>query len=384
MYRFIRDILFVFNSLIDKLRTNGQAFENTITVGKPKHTLPILLYLFLITTSIHAQPLTAKSEMQPQWVILTEQAKKEINQHNFRKAYSLVQNAIQLNPSYAESKELYFSLYEILEREKSVARKKPTAETDIPIVSQTQQTRAPANNPEMAKNEPETQPAIQNKDVTIQSSGISLILYHPSIRSGILYTQTKSNYIDFLNSNTSMTGIRVETEFFLTRSNPSFGVSLDYSGSYKKMSGSEEILFTVHRLNAALPLRTTFFKERDRGLDLTFKPGLHYFILSNRKQYGAYYYRRILGPAAGLTVSDPVFSRIYHSAYTDPFGLEGIFNFVKLFGQSNTPSIIEYGAALTFDYGNYKIRSRYAQYTISNGSIIEKYSDTSLDIQLKF
>jgi hypothetical protein len=344
----------------------------------------LLLLLFFITASISAQTIPHGSGTQPQWVILTEQAKKEITEHNFNKAYMLVQNAIRLNPSYQEAKELYFSLYEILEREKPAAQKQTSVKNEIPVVLQKQPSLVIINKPETVKTEPETQPAAHANDEAGLNNRISFNLYNPSIRTGILYTQTSSNYLNFVNSNTTLTGIRAEAAAFFTRSQPAFGVSLEYSGAYKKMSGSEDILFTVHRLNATLPFKITFLAERDRGLDLTIKPGIHYFILNNRKAYGVYYYRRILGPAAGLIVSDPLFSRIAYNSYTEPFGVEGILNFVKLFGQADAPTIMEYGAALTFDYDRYKIRSRYARYTISNGSIIEKYSDTSIDVQIKF
>jgi hypothetical protein len=168
------------------------------------------------------------------------------------------------------------------------------------------------------------------------------------------------------------------------------GVSLDYHGLLVKLSGSEYINFTTHRINLALRGRYFLFEQKvnkytSTGLVVGGKLNFHFFQLANAETKGVYGIENIFGPSIGIFASDTV---LYHFIKQDIFskiGLEMDANFLPLAGEEGLAGLsLEYFIGAFYLFESFKFGAGIRSYSISVEDISEGYFDIVLNAAYRF
>jgi len=263
-----------------------------------KSTKMLFLVVLLLTAATPTISLseipdsTSQSKIKESYQ-LTIQAQDELNRHNFDSAMNLIQKAIKLNPSNEKAKGLYVNLREFIRSRQQIVVKKQDTKNGLV------QTK-PSSTPNPDKNE---EPEKIGTEIP-EKNGVGYLQF------GLQYSFGSSNYLDYINSSVQMVGGRIEGGYFFGKNETTFGFSADYSWYPLKIKGNTAIDITIHKMDAFLCGRTSFFPQNDQSLIVGIRAGYHYFLLQNNKNEGVYYFRQVAGPAVGLYFADPFFSRI--------------------------------------------------------------------------
>ncbi|TAL30360.1 MAG: hypothetical protein EPN93_19780 [Spirochaetes bacterium] len=290
---------------------------------------------------------------------LTLQAQEELSRHRFADAYRLVQRAVMLDPANSEAKDLYMSLYELIDdpENRVIQTPEPRRAEHSAIVAQPK-----IESPGVRT---VTVPAV---DVRAPASGDRYV------KLGFLYAQGESDYLDYVDSTVRLLGGRAEAGYYFQNAGPSFGLSADYTGYLFKTRGDPRIDILVHRLNVTVARREDFFGGYGRPLVVGVRAGYHLFLLQNRNTEGAYYFRELNGPLVGFFFSEPLFHRFWKNDLLKPMGVEGGINFVPVMKRSDFARAFEYNALLTCDMTTVRVSFGWRSYQIDNGETRERFS----------
>jgi hypothetical protein len=298
-------------------------------------------------------------------VALTEIAILEINDLNFEEAFKLLKEAIFLDPSNEQARELYISLIEIYEIEQ-VSIEEVVQMAQPEILETTEQTEGE-----------ELLPDIQTPadEVTVKPRSRLFIKMAPT------FTFARSNALDYINSNVSMLGFKLDSRFYFLFQRR-LGLSLDYSGNFIKTTGDDNIDFLVHRLNVSTRFRLFLFETPNSRLTAGARLGYHMFYLQNQLSEGAYNFKALYGPSYGIFLSDPVIYRFVKTNFFQNLGFEGQADVLILPGQGEESilSTIEFYLGAFYNLRQFNLGLGYRQYRIMQQQIAESYHDIELSV----
>jgi tetratricopeptide (TPR) repeat protein len=315
---------------------------------------------------------------------LTERALVEINSRRFEEAYGYLEQALILDPENSQARELYLSIHEVLQVEgESMEEMLKRQQEELAVLEEEPVGEVPAEvepievEPE-EEEEPEPEPVEEKAPLVRRYDRVS-------IRGGFVFTFANSNNLNYVDSSVTLLGIRLDGRYYFNFWERRLGLSLDYTGDFLKLGGSEYINFGTHRLNFSVRIRTYFF-DRDYGrLTLGARLNYHLFLLNNREDQGVYNFTSLYGPSLGIFFEDPVIYRFWKVSFLRSFGFEGEFNYLFIIGQgADAPSASEWYLGAYYDLKCYRFHTGYRRYRIRNDDVKEAYNDIELGAGYRF
>lgn len=322
--------------------------------------ISLLIILFLCMKTSSAE--TGKYK-EAESADLTLKAKSELQNYNYKKAYKLLEQAIILDPSNDEAKDIYVKLSEM-----AGELSEESSSQTVPVKKIRQKKKKSFKEAEQV--------------ITTEQPESSGELY---LKGGFIYTYGRSNFIPEINSNVQMPGVNIELIYYTGFSDGRLGFSSDYRVNPLITNGDSQIDFMLHRANLFILYREKFFETSDNNvLILGVRTGYHYFMLQNKKDQGAYYFTGAFCPAAGFFISDPVFSRIFPNSFVSEFGIEAGADYMPVYQESKLVNIYDYRIAITYRFEIAEISIGWKSYNFNNGNIRESFSDIELTALYKF
>jgi hypothetical protein len=201
------------------------------------------------------------------------------------------------------------------------------------------------------------------------------------IKMAPTFTFARSNALDYINSNVSMLGLKLDSRFYFLLQRR-LGLSLDYSGNFIKTTGDDNIDFLVHRLNVSTRFRLFLFETPNSRLTAGARLGYHLFYLRNQLSEGAYNFKALYGPSYGIFLSDPVIYRFVKTNFFQNLGFEGQADVLILPGQGEESilSTIEFYLGAFYNLRQFNLGLGYRQYRIMQQQIAESYHDIELSV----
>lgn len=295
--------------------------------------------------------------------LLTQRALIEIDNRNFETAFLYLEEAILLDPENIRARKLYLSIHEIAKVEEESRQEERTA------VSQGESKEEEPK--ELPKQEEETETSALKEGEFI-------------VRVSTILTIANSNNLDYFDSKVSLLSGRVDTRYYFKFLDRRFGLSLDYSGSFLKASGDENIEFTIHRMNVSARFRTYFFDDRQSRMIAGARLNYHLFILHNRAEHGVYNFTRVYGPSLGVFISDPVVYRFLKKKLFENLGFEAELNYLLLLKRGDPPKALELSIGSYYDLSRFRFGLGYRRYSIRNSDVKENYNDIELSVGYRF
>lgn len=304
-------------------------------------------------------------------VSLTEIAILEINNLNFEKALELLKEAITLDPSNKQARELYISSIEVYEIEQESIEEKKRLEEE----KQMAQVEVVEPAPQLV--EGDVLPDIEKPadEAAIKPRNRLFIEMAPT------YTFARSNALDYIDSDVSMLGLKLDSRFYFLLQRR-LGFSFDYSGNFIKTSGDDSIKFLVHRLNVSTRFRLFLFETPNSSLTAGARIGYHLFYLQNQLSEGAYNFKSFYAPSYGIFLKDPVIYRFVKKKTFQNLGFEGQADILLIPGQGEEAllSSIEFYLGSFYNLRQFRFSLGYRQYKIMQQPISESYHDIEVSV----
>jgi len=304
---------------------------------------------------------------------LTIAAQNKINAYKFKEAYKLLQKAILVNPDNEIAKKLYMPLYEMFNRGKKkqtrgLAQKRNKVKPVAQRITGCRECMNDCENYLRKKREK------AYKD---------FIAKEASLKVGVKFAWqlTQSNYLPFLNAETSLLATGFELFYF-----PSFlgklgGIHLDYHGGLVNILGDSRIKFLSHRATGDLILRGFFFVNNGMALEAGIMWGYHYYNLQNLKTEGAYFYRSIWGPSVGIYIREPLLGRFVKNSFLKKSGIELKANVILNIDDNTSPVTGDFYGGIYIGLKNMDIGIGYRFYSIWGKEVTEYFQDIIISIQ---
>ena len=277
---------------------------------------------------------------------LTQNALLEIDNKNFKKALSILEKAILLDPSNDRARDLYISIKDVVKIEKKSVTDNKREKKEEAIMTG------------------------RNK-------------YY--FNGGVSFTFAESDNVDYFKTDITLLGLRLDGRYYFDYLGRRLGLSGDYTGYLIKTTGNENILFLTQRLNATVRFRTFFFENPNGKLTVGARLNFHYFNLQNFKGRGVYNFINIYGPSFGVFVSDPVIYRFFKNSFVRSIGFESEINYLFMPGKgASSPSVIDLYAGGYYKLDRFRFCLGYRLYWIGSDNVKESYNTIELSVGYAF
>ena len=303
----------------------------------------------------------------------------EINDLNFKKALELLKEAIILDSSNEQARELYITLIEVNEIEQeSIEEEIQMAQVEIAVEEGQEGSTAEISESVEISDGGELLPGTQKPahEEIVKPRNIL------SVEMAPIFTFARSNALDYINSNVSMLGLKLDSRFYFLLQRR-LGLSLDYSGNFIKTAGDDSIDFLVHRVNVSTRFRLFLFETSGSRLTAGARVSYHLFSLQNKMNEGAYNFKTFYTPSFGIFLEDPVIYRFVKKKFFQNLGFGGQADVLFIPGQegSSMLSSIEFYLGTFYNLKQFSFSLGYRQYRIMQQQISEIYHDIELGVR---
>ncbi len=274
---------------------------------------------------------------------LTELALIEIDKKNFDNAQEFLKQAIKKDPDNKKARDLFLAIEEV----KRAEGVKPGSEQIITSREQVGREEKP-----------------KQEQGTHDNFFITLSPY---------FASSGSNAVSGIDSGVTHLGVKAEAVYYFNLLGGLLGLSLDYSGTFLKLSGLDEINIIIHKADAFARFRIHLFETDSFRTELGVKAGYRLYYLQNIESRGAYNFTLLYGPAFGIFFSDPVLARFINNDFLKNCGIEGEAGLLLIPGEGNQAWIfnLDFYLGIYYRMGSFCYCFGYSYYGIMREALSE-------------